>query len=58
MWEDEHNSAGGKFSLVIPKNFSNKYWEDLVLSFIGEQFTPDNEVTGLIISLKSQKDTI
>ena len=58
MWEDEHNLKGGKFSMIIPKQLSNKYWEDLVLTFIGEKFSVDNEITGLVINLKSNKDTI
>ena len=36
MWEDEKNKNGGKFSIIIPKHLSNKYWEDIVLALIGE----------------------
>jgi hypothetical protein len=31
------------------KGYSNKIWEDLVLAFVGEQFEPENEITGLLL---------
>ena len=37
MWEDEPNLGGGRFVMRLKKPFSNKIWEDLVLSFIGDQ---------------------
>lgn len=58
MWEDEHCKDGGRWSIRIPKTHTNKYWEDLLLSMIGEQFTPSNEVLGLVISLRPSQDTI
>lgn len=58
MWEDEHCKDGGRWSLRVPKTHSNKYWEDLILALIGEQFTNDNEILGLVISLRPHQDTI
>ena len=36
----------------------NKLWEDLVLAFIGEQFTYRNEVLGIMVHLKNGIDGI
>ena len=47
MWEDEHCKNGGRFVLRVPKTHSNKYWEDLVLSMIGESFSTPNELLGV-----------
>ncbi len=32
------NENGGRFILKIKKQFSNYFWENLVLSFIGEEY--------------------
>ena len=58
MWEDENCKNGGRYLLRIPKSYSNKYWEDLVLAFIGEQFSFDKEVLGLVVHVKPQADMI
>lgn len=52
MWEDEQCKDGGRFVLRIPKTHSNKYWEDAVLAMIGEQFSAQNEILGVQISLR------
>ena len=56
------NSQGGRWQIRFPThlnaNISNKLWEDLVLAFIGEQFTFPNEITGIVISIRKKKDTI
>lgn len=58
MWEDEKNKAGGRWTIKVPKSHSNKYWEDLVLSLIGEQFEVADEINGVVISLRPNYDTI
>jgi translation initiation factor 4E len=58
MWEDENCKDGGRWSLRVPKTHTNKYWEDLLLALIGEQFTHDNEILGIVIALKPNQDTI
>lgn len=30
MWEDEYNAKGGKLSIRVKKEYSNRLWEDLV----------------------------
>jgi len=52
MWEDEHCKDGGRWVFRVPKTHTNKYWEDLVLAVLGEQFSVENEINGLVISLR------
>lgn len=58
MWEDEECKDGGRWSIRVPKSHTNKYWEDLLLAMIGEQFQCENEVLGLVISLRPNQDSI
>jgi translation initiation factor 4E len=58
MWEDENCKDGGRWTLKVPKERTNKYWEDLVLAMIGETFRVENEINGLVIALRPQFDTI
>jgi translation initiation factor 4E len=58
MWEDEHCKDGGRWSIRVPKTHTNKYWEDLLLGMIGEQFRVENEILGIAISLRPNQDTI
>jgi translation initiation factor 4E len=58
MWEDEANKNGGRWQLRVSKGFANKLWEDLILAFIGEQFECENEITGIVISIRPNADTI
>jgi translation initiation factor 4E len=51
MWEDEVNRKGGKFIVRIPKKarLVSRYWEDLILAFIGQQFGDCNDdVCGVV----------
>ena len=58
MWEDDQCKDGGKWGMRISKTHSNKYWEDLLLALIGDQFTDENEVNGIMISLRHNVDTL
>lgn len=58
MWEDEANKNGGRFSLRISKGYANILWEDLILALIGEQFECENEITGIVLSIKPAADII
>eukprot|EP01088_Endostelium_zonatum_P018522 TRINITY_DN5979_c0_g2_i1.p1 TRINITY_DN5979_c0_g2~~TRINITY_DN5979_c0_g2_i1.p1 ORF type:complete len:225 (+),score=51.79 TRINITY_DN5979_c0_g2_i1:58-732(+) len=57
-WEDEANSKGGKWILHIKKGLASKYWEDLLLAFIGEQFPHGDEVCGVVVSVRYLEDII
>ena len=58
MWEDENCQDGGRWVLRVPKTHANLYWEDLVLAMIGEQFTDENEILGMIIAVKPSYSNI
>ena len=58
LWEDPACKEGGRFSLRVPKTHTAKYWEDLLMAMIGEQFSNANEVLGLVLSTKFNGDNI
>lgn len=52
MWEDESNRGGGRFILRVKKPFAGKFWEDLLIGFIGEQCPENDCITGLVLSVR------
>lgn len=58
LWEDAACKEGGRFSLRVPKTHTAKYWEDLLLAMIGEQFSCADEILGLVLSTKYNGDLI
>jgi translation initiation factor 4E len=52
MWEDEANKNGGRWTLRVSKGYANKLWEDLILAMIGEQFYLENEINGIVLSIR------
>lgn len=50
VWEDPENQLGGKWLIRTKKAFTPRLWEDLVLAFVGGQFS--DEVTGLVLSIR------
>ncbi|KDO24377.1 hypothetical protein SPRG_10455 [Saprolegnia parasitica CBS 223.65] len=58
MWEDAANRRGGKWMIRIRKGVSSRYWEDLVLAIIGEQFDVGNEICGAVMSIRYNEDII
>lgn len=58
MWEDEANKVGGRWVIRMNKGYSNKLWEDLILAMIGEQFEAENEINGIVITIRQNGDTI
>lgn len=58
LWEDEACAKGGRITIRLPKTHSAKYWEDLLLAMVGEQFSLEGEVLGLVLSLKFNGDSI
>jgi translation initiation factor 4E len=58
MWEDEANKNGGRWTLRVSKGYANKLWEDLILAMIGEQFADENEINGVVLSIRAQGDQI
>eukprot|EP01017_Pseudomicrothorax_dubius_P037654 TRINITY_DN5549_c0_g2_i2.p2 TRINITY_DN5549_c0_g2~~TRINITY_DN5549_c0_g2_i2.p2 ORF type:complete len:219 (+),score=72.83 TRINITY_DN5549_c0_g2_i2:50-706(+) len=58
MWEDEANKDGGKFFLRVHKPFVNRFWEDLILGFIGEQCDNNDLICGLIVQVRDNEAKI
>ena len=58
MWEDASLVEGCQIEIKTMKNHTSKYWEDLVLAMLGEQFAEPNFVVGMIMKLKPQFDKI
>ena len=57
-WEDPANSRGGKWIVRLKKGLATRYWEELVLAIIGEQFDVGNEVCGAVISVRFSEDIL
>lgn len=57
MWEDDENKKGGKWIMRLKKGVSDRYWEDLLLAMIGDQFAEaGEEVCGAVVSVRSGED--
>lgn len=53
-WEDAQNKQGGKWMLRLKtKGLTSRYWEELVLAIIGEQFDVGHEICKSAFSLPS-----
>jgi len=58
VWEDEHLLEGCQLEIKSQKYQTSKFWEDLLLHMMGEQFSEPNFVAGMILKLKPQFDKI
>jgi translation initiation factor 4E len=59
VWEDEANKKGGKWILRLKKGVADRYWEDLLLAIIGDQFMEaGEEVCGAVLSVRSGEDVL
>eukprot|EP00118_Oscarella_pearsei_P007152 m.33951 g.33951 ORF g.33951 m.33951 type:complete len:174 (+) comp31926_c0_seq19:725-1246(+) len=58
MWEDDANRAGGKWMIRLRKGLSARYWEQLILAILGEQFMVGDELCGAVVSMRFQEDII
>eukprot|EP00529_Nitzschia_sp_RCC80_P028627 CAMPEP_0113460622 /NCGR_PEP_ID=MMETSP0014_2-20120614/11092_1 /TAXON_ID=2857 /ORGANISM="Nitzschia sp." /LENGTH=263 /DNA_ID=CAMNT_0000352301 /DNA_START=75 /DNA_END=866 /DNA_ORIENTATION=+ /assembly_acc=CAM_ASM_000159 len=58
-WEDPYNEKGGKWIIRLPKGLASRYWEEVLLAFVGGQFqVPEGEVCGLVISIRAKDDIL
>lgn len=57
-WEDPQNEKGGKWMIRLKKGLSSRYWEDIVLAIIGEQFDVGHEICGAVISVRAAEDIL
>jgi translation initiation factor 4E len=59
VWEDESNKKGGKWILRLKKGVADRYWEELLLAMVGDQFMEaSDEVCGAVISVRAQEDVL
>ena len=58
VWEDPHFKEGCSFAIKSQKFQSSKYWEDLLLAMLGEQFETPDFVMGVVLKLRPQFDKI
>ncbi|GKY98638.1 hypothetical protein MPSEU_000820500 [Mayamaea pseudoterrestris] len=59
-WEDPNNKDGGKWIVRLPKGLASRYWEEITLALIGQQFlgVPDGEVCGAVLSVRYNEDIL
>jgi translation initiation factor 4E len=59
VWEDEANKRGGKWIIRLKKGVADRYWEDLLLAIVGDQFMEaGEEVCGAVLSVRSGEDVM
>jgi translation initiation factor 4E len=59
VWEDEENKRGGKWILRLKKGVADRYWEQLLMAMIGNQFAEaSDEVCGAVLSVRSGEDVL
>ena len=59
VWEDEENKRGGKFVMRLKKGVADRYWEDILLMIVGDQFgEAGEEVCGAVLSVRSGEDVL
>ncbi|KAI8330743.1 translation initiation factor eIF 4e-like domain-containing protein [Chlamydoabsidia padenii] len=58
MWEDEANIQGGKWIVRVKKGLASRYWENLVMAIIGDQFDVQDEICGVVLSIRNSEDII
>ncbi|KAF3926693.1 hypothetical protein ABW21_db0203515 [Orbilia brochopaga] len=59
VWEDSENRKGGKWIIRLKKGISNRYWEDLVLAIVGDQFGESGEdICGAVLSIRNAEDVL
>ena len=59
VWEDDANKRGGKWIIRLKKGVADRYWEDLLLAIVGDQFAEaGEEVCGAVLSVRSGEDVL
>uniref|UniRef100_A0A3Q1GYK8 Eukaryotic translation initiation factor 4E type 2-like n=1 Tax=Acanthochromis polyacanthus TaxID=80966 RepID=A0A3Q1GYK8_9TELE len=54
MWEDESNRSGGKWIIRLRKGLASRFWENIILAMLGEQFMVGEEICGAVVSIRFQ----
>ncbi|KAI8055331.1 translation initiation factor eIF 4e-like domain-containing protein [Syncephalis plumigaleata] len=58
VWEDEANVQGGKWICRLKKGLASRYWEQLIMAVISEQFNVGDEICGLVVSVRHSEDIL
>lgn len=59
VWEDQENRKGGKWNIRLKKGVANRYWEDLMLAIVGDQFGDAGEdLCGAVLSVRGNEDVL
>ncbi|KAJ4377298.1 hypothetical protein N0V83_000122 [Neocucurbitaria cava] len=59
VWEDEENKRGGKWIMRLKKGVADRYWEELLMALVGDQFMEAREeVCGFVLSVRSGEDVL
>ena len=59
IWEDDENKRGGKWIVRLRKGVADRYWEDLLLAIVGDQFAEaSEEVCGAVLSVRNGEDIL
>lgn len=59
VWEDKENRNGGKWNIRLKKGVANRYWEDLMLAIVGNQFGDAGEdLCGAVLSVRGNEDVL
>ncbi|KAM9444717.1 eukaryotic translation initiation factor 4E family member 2 related sequence 1 isoform 3-T3 [Clarias gariepinus] len=58
MWEDEANKNGGKWIIRLRKGLASRFWENIILAMLGEQFMVGEEEDILSIWNKTASDQV
>ncbi len=59
IWDDDENKRGGKWIVRLKKGVADRYWEDLLLALIGDQFgDAGEEVCGAVLSVRNGDDIL
>ncbi|KAG0298230.1 Eukaryotic translation initiation factor 4E type 2 [Dissophora globulifera] len=58
VWEDAANIHGGKWIVRLKKGLASRYWENLVMAVIGDQFDVGSEICGLVLSIRGAEDIL
>ena len=58
FWEDEMNYYGGKFSILLNKEYSSLIWEEFVFSFSSGIIPYYYDINGIVFSCRNDFDVI
>ncbi|KAI4864659.1 translation initiation factor eIF4e [Hypoxylon rubiginosum] len=59
IWEDDENKLGGKWVLRLKKGVADRYYEDLLMACVGDQFGDEaDEVCGVVLSMRNGEDVL